>query len=185
MKNTFGSIIQYTLLGESHGDAIGIVIDGLPAGITLDFDLIQSQMEKRKAKGKISTMRHEADTLQIVSGYWNHHTTGTPLTILIANQDTRSKDYERTSYLARPSHADYSAHVKYHGYEDYRGGGHFSGRLTAPIVAVSYTHLLRLPPGFFLRIIGMTLIIIKTMVINTTTNVEIALILGLTRLLIV
>ena len=135
MKNTFGSNIQYTLFGESHGEAIGIVIDGLPAGIALDLDLMERQMEKRKAKGKISTQRKEADQVKIISGYFNGHTSGTPLTILIENTNVRSQDYARTQMLLRPSHADYSAHVKYRGFEDYRGGGHFSGRLTAPIVA--------------------------------------------------
>lgn len=135
MKNTFGTNIQYTLFGESHGEAIGIIIDGLPAGITLDFELIHQQMNKRKAKGKISTPRHEADEIEIISGYFQNRTTGTPLTLLIKNTNTRSQDYERTSFCVRPGHADYSAHIKYHGCEDYRGGGHFSGRLTAPIVA--------------------------------------------------
>lgn len=135
MKNTFGNLLQITLFGESHGAAIGCVIDGLPAGIAIDEDLIKKQMEKRKAKGRISTQRHEADEVHIVSGYFNGYTTGTPITILIENTNTRSKDYTKTRYRLRPSHADYCAEVKYKGYQDYRGGGHFSGRLTAPLVA--------------------------------------------------
>lgn len=135
MKNTFGTNITYTLFGESHGEAIGIVIDGLPAGITIDQDFIAEQMNKRKAVGKISTQRHEADSVEIISGLFEGHTTGTPLTMLIKNTAQHSGDYQSLRYRVRPGHADYTAHVKYHGNQDYRGGGHFSGRLTAPIVA--------------------------------------------------
>lgn len=135
MKNTFGNQLTVTIFGESHGLQIGVVIDGLAPGISLDMDFIRSQMEKRRAKGRISTQRQEADALQIVSGYFEGHTTGTPLTILIANTDTRSKDYEKNKNRLRPAHADYTADVKYLGYQDYRGGGHFSGRITAPLVA--------------------------------------------------
>ena len=135
MKNTFGHNYSVTIFGESHGEAIGCVIDGLAPGIKLDMDFIASVMEKRKAKGRISTQRKEADELHIVSGYFNGHTTGTPLTILIENTNTRSHDYEKTKYRLRPSHADYTANEKYMGWQDYRGGGHFSGRITAPLVA--------------------------------------------------
>ncbi|MCR0204345.1 chorismate synthase [[Clostridium] innocuum] len=135
MKNTFGHNFTVTIFGESHGEAIGCVIDGLAPGIKLDMDFISSVMEKRKAKGRISTQRKEADELHIVSGYFNGCTTGTPLTILIENTNTRSNDYEKTKYRLRPSHADYTANEKYMGYQDYRGGGHFSGRITAPLVA--------------------------------------------------
>lgn len=135
MKNTIGNQFSVTIFGESHGDKIGCVIDGLAPGIKLDLDFIESMMEKRKAKGKISTQRQEGDQLQIVSGYFEGYTTGTPLTILIENTNTRSTDYTKTKNRLRPSHADYTADVKYEGYQDYRGGGHFSGRLTAPLVA--------------------------------------------------
>lgn len=135
MKNTFGQQLTVTLFGESHGEQIGVVIDGLAPGIKLDMDFLHAQMEKRKAKGRISTQRREADELQIVSGYFEGYTTGTPLTILIANTNKRSADYEKTKNRLRPSHADYTAEVKYLGYQDYRGGGHFSGRITAPLVA--------------------------------------------------
>lgn len=135
MKNSFGHNFSITIFGESHGEAIGCVIDGLAAGIKLDMEFISSIMEKRKAKGNISTKRKEADEIEIVSGYFEGYTTGTPLTILIKNTNTRSSDYEKTKYRLRPSHADYTAYVKYQGYQDYRGGGHFSGRLTAPLVA--------------------------------------------------
>lgn len=135
MKNSIGNNIKISLFGESHGEAIGVIIDGLAPGIALDLDFIEAQMEKRKAKGKISTQRHEADKIHIVSGFFEGHTTGTPLTILIQNTSQRSNDYEKTKDRLRPSHADYTADVKYLGYQDYRGGGHFSGRITAPIVA--------------------------------------------------
>lgn len=133
MKSSIGKNVTLTLYGESHGPAIGIIIDGLPAGIAIDHDFILNQLEKRKAKGKISTQRHEADEYKIISGVFNGFTCGTPLHIMIENTSTRSHDYHPE--LIRPSHADYVAHMKYHGFEDYRGGGHFSGRLTAPIVA--------------------------------------------------
>ncbi len=135
MKNSFGHNLTVTLFGESHGEAIGVVIDGLAAGIALDLDYIKQRMAQRQAKGRISTQRHEPDEIKIVSGWFEGHTTGTPLTILIENTNTRSKDYEKTRYRLRPSHADYTAFAKYDGFQDFRGGGHFSGRLTAPIVA--------------------------------------------------
>lgn len=134
MKSIFGDSIQVCLFGESHSDAIGVVINGLAPGIELDLDLIRKQLEKRKPKGKISTSRVEADEFKIVSGYFNFKTTGTPLCIMIENKSQRSGDYEKTKSLLRPSHADFTAYEKYLGYQDYRGGGHFSGRLTAPIV---------------------------------------------------
>ena len=135
MKNSFGKNIQITLFGESHGETIGVVIDGLAPGLAIDLGYIQKRMEQRKAKGRISTQRHEADEFRIVSGWFEGYTTGTPLTILIDNTNTRSQDYEQTRYRLRPSHADYTAYEKYLGYQDFRGGGHFSGRITAGIVA--------------------------------------------------
>lgn len=135
MRNTFGNSLTITLFGESHGEAIGVTIDGLSSGIRIDEEFLNSMMDKRKPKGTISTMRKESDEIHIVSGVFNGYTTGTPLTIIINNENTISKDYESTKDLARPSHADYSADKRYLGYQDYRGGGHFSGRLTAPIVA--------------------------------------------------
>lgn len=135
MKNTFGNNISVTIFGESHGAAIGCVIDGLTAGIPLDLEHIQKKLDLRKPQGKISTARKEADEFKILSGFFNGHTTGTPLTMVIENTSQKSKDYEKTKNLLRPSHADYTAFEKYHGYQDYRGGGHFSGRITAPVVA--------------------------------------------------
>ena len=133
MKNTFGSSVSVTLFGESHGAEIGAVIDGLAPGIPVDESFISGQLTLRRPAGKISTARQEADAFRIVSGVFNGKTTGTPVAILIPNADTRSGDYSRGAF--RPGHADYTASVKYHGYEDYRGGGHFSGRITAALVA--------------------------------------------------
>lgn len=135
MKNNFGTNISMTIFGESHGPSIGITLDGLPAGFKINLERIKEDMEKRKAKGSISTQRHENDEVEIVSGFFNGYTTGTALTILIQNKNTQSKDYSDIQYRLRPGHADFSAYEKYHGFQDYRGGGHFSGRLTAPIVA--------------------------------------------------
>ena len=133
MKNTYGTSVCVTLFGESHGRMIGAVLDGLAPGIPVDEDLIARQLEKRRPSGRISTARREQDPFEIVSGVFEGKTTGTPLTILIPNEDTRSGDYRRGAL--RPGHADFTAHVKYHGFEDYRGGGHFSGRITAALVA--------------------------------------------------
>lgn len=135
MKNTFGNSITVTLFGESHGLAIGAVLDGIAPGIKIDEEYINSKLEQRKAKGKISTKRHEADAFEIVSGVFNGYTTGTPLCIIIKNEDVKSKDYDQMSRIARPGHADLTAFYKYKGFEDFRGGGHFSGRITAPLVA--------------------------------------------------
>ncbi len=135
MKNTIGNNFTVTLFGESHGEAIGCVIDGIAPGITVDEEFIASQMEKRKGINSISTPRREADKVKILSGVFEGKTTGTPVCLMIENGNTQSKDYSLTRYLARPGHADYTAECKYHGYQDYRGGGHFSGRLTAPLVA--------------------------------------------------
>ena len=134
MKNTFGNAVSITLFGESHGPSIGCVIDGLAPGLPVDEGYIAQLLSKRRPTGAISTARQEADPFVIESGVFNGRTTGTPICIRIPNCDTRSGDYNR---LARPGHADYTAHCKYHGYEDYRGGGHFSGRITAALVAAA------------------------------------------------
>ena len=135
MKNNFGTNISLTLFGESHGSCIGITLDGLPARFKIDEELIALDMNKRKATGKISTQRHEEDAVEIVSGYYNGYTTGTALTLLIQNKSQQSKDYTTLHGRLRPGHADFTAFEKYNGYQDFRGGGHFSGRLTACIVA--------------------------------------------------
>ena len=135
MKNTFGNSVSVTLFGESHGKAIGVVIDGLAPGMTVDTDFISKQLSRRRPQGNISTPRKEKDEFEILSGVFEGKTTGTPLCIMIPNEDKKSADYEATRFLARPSHADFTANAKYHGFEDYRGGGHFSGRITAALVA--------------------------------------------------
>ena len=135
MKNTFGQHLAVTLFGESHGPAIGAVLDGLCPGLPVDEENIRRMLRLRQPGGAISTARKEADRFEILSGAVNGVTTGTPLTILIRNQDTQSGDYARMQALMRPGHADYPAQCKYHGYQDTRGGGHFSGRITAALVA--------------------------------------------------
>ncbi len=135
MKNTFGTNVMLTLFGESHGEAIGAVLDGLPGGIEVDTDVIEELLSKRRPSSAIDTARRERDEFHIVSGVFEGKTTGTPLCILIPNEDKQSEDYRNLYGKARPSHADYAAFCKYHGFEDYRGGGHFSGRITAALVA--------------------------------------------------
>ena len=136
MKNTYGSALALTIFGESHGAAIGAVLDGLAAGVPVDEEFIAAQMEKRRAKkGGLSTSRIEADKVRFLSGVYNGRTTGTAITMVIENTNTRSGDYAKTLGLCRPGHADYTAHVKYGGFEDFRGGGHFSGRITAALCA--------------------------------------------------
>ena len=136
MKNTFGSALALTIFGESHGRAIGGVLDGMAAGVPVDEEFIAACMDKRRARGDgLSTPRVEADNVQLLSGVVNGHTTGTAIALMIENQNTRSGDYAKTADLLRPGHADYTAYAKYHGFQDARGGGHFSGRVTAALVA--------------------------------------------------
>ena len=135
MKNTYGNSITLTLFGESHGEYIGAVLDGVAPGIKVDLDLIRSMLTLRRPRGKISTARVESDEFKIASGVFGGYTTGTPIAILIPNTNKKSSDYEALCKIPRPSHADYTALCKYHGFEDRRGGGHFSGRITAAIVA--------------------------------------------------
>lgn len=133
MKNTFGSALTVTLFGESHGPAVGVVIDGLCPGLPVDESEMERLLSRRRPTSAIDTPRRENDRYQILSGVFEGKTTGTPLCIMIPNENTHSADYAYG--LARPAHADYAAFCKYHGYEDYRGGGHFSGRITAALVA--------------------------------------------------
>ena len=133
MKNTFGNHLSITLFGESHGPAIGAVLDGLAPGLAVNNQTITQWLTLRRPAGSIGTPRVEADEYQILSGMFEGKTTGTPLCITIPNTNTKSGDYKRNA--ARPGHADYTAFCKYHGFEDYRGGGHFSGRITAALVA--------------------------------------------------
>ena len=127
--------MRYTIFGESHGPAIGVTLEGVPAGLALDWDFIRAEL-KRRAPGQddTSTTRREADEVEILSGVFEGRTTGTPLCAVIRNTDTRSRDYSKLRDMPRPGHADYTGQLRYGGYNDYRGGGHFSGRLTAPLV---------------------------------------------------
>lgn len=132
--SNFGTALPISLFGESHGEMVGITIHKLPAGIKINHELISDELFKRRPKSKISTPRQEQDNYKIVSGLFNGYTTGAPLTIMIPNKDTRSKDYKPN--ILRPSHSDFTAHMKYNSFHDYRGSGHFSGRLTAALVAL-------------------------------------------------
>ena len=135
MKNTFGNSVSVTLFGESHGAGVGAVIDGLSPGIPVDEEYIKLRLSQRRPSGNISTTRREPDEFQIQSGTFNGYTTGTPLCIFIPNTCQHSGDYSELKSTPRPGQADYTAECKYHGFQDYRGGGHFSGRITAALVA--------------------------------------------------
>lgn len=125
--------MRYTIFGESHGPAIGVVLENVPSGLVLDMEVVAREMDRRApGKNLLSTARREADAVKILSGLFEGRTCGTPLCGVIENTDTRSRDYQND--LPRPGHADYAAHIRYNGCNDYRGGGHFSGRLTAPLV---------------------------------------------------
>ncbi len=127
--------MRYSLFGESHGPAIGIVLNSVPSGIPVDMSFINTEMARRApGKSPLATARQEKDSVRILSGVFEEKTCGTPLCGVIENTDMHSRDYAATRWLARPGHADFTANLRYHGFEDYRGGGHFSGRLTAPLV---------------------------------------------------
>lgn len=135
--NSFGRIFRVHIFGESHGESVGVSIDGIPAGLLLTVDDFLEDIERRKGgTQKGTTPRQESDLPIFKSGVFNNKTTGAPLTILFENKNTRSSDYEKLRAVPRPGHADFVAHKKYGGFEDYRGGGHFSGRLTVCLVAV-------------------------------------------------
>jgi len=133
--NSFGRLFRVTIFGESHGDFVGVNIDGCPAGIGITAGDFAEDIERRKPGAKGTTPRKEDDIPQFISGVFNEKSTGAPLTILFKNSNTRSGDYEKQRAVPRPGHADFVAHKKFNGFEDYRGGGHFSGRLTVAIVA--------------------------------------------------
>lgn len=134
--NSFGRIFRVHIFGESHGESVGIIIDGCPAGLALSADDLLPDLERRKGgKQKGTTPRQEADFPFFKSGLFNGKTTGAPITILFENSNTRSSDYEKQRSFPRPGHADWVAHQKFGGNEDYRGGGHFSARLTTGLVA--------------------------------------------------
>ena len=135
MKNSLGTSVVLTLAGESHGPGIVAVLDGMAPGVRVDEASIAARLSMRRPAGSTETARREPDAFSILSGVKDGVSTGAPIAILIPNTDVRSADYSAFEGLARPSHADYAAHVKYAGFEDPRGGGHFSGRITAGIVA--------------------------------------------------
>lgn len=133
--NSFGRVFRVSVFGESHGTGVGIVLDGVPAGLPLEFNDFSEDMGRRRAGAKGTTPRKEADLPKLTNGVFNNHTTGTPLVIQFENANTRSKDYDKLREMPRPGHADFVASKKFGGYEDYRGGGHFSARLTTGLVA--------------------------------------------------
>ena len=133
--NNFGRIFSVNIFGESHADCVGITIDGCPAGLPLSVADFSTDIERRKPGAKGTTPRKEDDIPKILTGVFNEKTTGTPITILFENNNTRSADYEKQRAVPRPGHADFVASKKFAGFEDYRGGGHFSGRLTVCLVA--------------------------------------------------
>lgn len=133
--NTFGRKFKVSIFGESHGEFIGVVLDGVPAGLEMNEDVFEKDILRRKSGAKGTTPRIESDAPRIISGVFEGHTTGAPLTIIFENSNTRSKDYKVFSDMPRPGHADMTASFKWDDCHDPRGGGHFSGRLTLPVVA--------------------------------------------------
>lgn len=135
MSSMTGNKLKISIFGESHGEGIGVVIDGLPPGIKLDLNYINMQMNRRApGQNDFTSARREKDSYKIFSGFFENKTTGTPLCAVIFNEDIKSKDYSELKTKIRPSHSDYTGFVKYQNNNDYRGGGHFSGRLTAPLL---------------------------------------------------
>ena len=134
MSSTYGEILKLSIFGQSHGPAIGMTLDGIPAGLPVDYNQLQLFMDRRApGQGSYATSRKEADKPEFLSGIVDGFTCGAPIAAVIANTNTRSGDYENLKDCPRPGHADYSAQMKYNGYQDVAGGGHFSGRLTAPL----------------------------------------------------
>jgi chorismate synthase len=135
MSNSYGTLFRISTFGESHGEAVGVIVDGCPAGIKVDLDFIQSELDRRKpGQSKITTQRKEEDRIEILSGVFEGKSTGSPIAMMVRNADQRSKDYSHIAEKFRPSHADYTYHVKY-GTRDYRGGGRSSARETLARVA--------------------------------------------------
>jgi chorismate synthase len=135
MSNSLGELLRITSFGESHGRCIGVVIDGCPAGLSLSTDDIQRDLDRRKPRaGSGQTARSEEDKVEILAGVFNGCTTGAPICLIVENKDISSTEYEKIRFTPRPGHADYTAYIKYGGFNDYRGGGRFSGRITAGLV---------------------------------------------------
>ena len=133
MASIFGKNLIVSIFGESHNKIMGLTINGMKAGIQLDLDFINKNLAKRRPN-ELGTKRKEKDAYEIISGYFNGYTTGAPLTFLVYNEDVDSSEYEKNKLTPRSNHVDYPAHIKYQGFEDYRGSGHFSGRITVLIV---------------------------------------------------
>jgi chorismate synthase len=133
--NSFGKLFRISIYGESHGESVGIVIDGCPAGIPLKSSDFEADLARRRSGAKGTTPRQEPDLPRIMSGVYNEYTTGAPLMVQFDNTNTRSRDYSDLQNIPRPGHADFTGQQKFGGYQDYRGGGHFSGRLTLGLVA--------------------------------------------------
>ncbi|MEN9443432.1 MAG: hypothetical protein RIS47_322 [Bacteroidota bacterium] len=142
--NNFGRIFRLSIFGESHGNGVGVVIDGCPPGLLVNTDNLQAQLDRRKSGAKGTTPRREPDEPKILSGVFNNYTTGAPITVLFENTNTRSKDYDFLQ-TPRPGHADFTAMHKYGGYQDFRGGGHFSARITLGLVTAGYFARLVIP----------------------------------------
>lgn len=135
MSGVWGNKIKLSIFGESHGEGIGIVVDGIEPGININIENIENDMERRApGRNSLSTQRKEGDKPEILSGIFNGFTTGAPISMIIRNIDKRSRDYSKIKDVIRPGHADFPGYVRYKGFYDYRGGGHFSGRITAPLV---------------------------------------------------
>ena len=134
MSSTYGEILKLSIFGQSHGPAIGMTLDGIPAGLPVDFEALQAFLNRRvPGQGSFATTRKEADKPELLSGIVNNYTCGAPLAATIRNTNTHSADYDNLKKSPRPGHADYPAQIKYRGFQDVAGGGHFSGRLTAPL----------------------------------------------------
>lgn len=136
--NSFGRIFRVSIYGESHGEAVGIIIDGMPYGIEIDFDDLQNHINRRKPEKFAGTPRIEDDVPQFLSGIFDNYTTGAPINIMFKNQNKRSEDYDNIHLKPRPGHSDFAAFKKYYGFNDVRGGGHFSGRLTLGLVVAGW-----------------------------------------------
>lgn len=136
--NSFGRLFRVSIYGESHGGGVGVIVDGMPAGIKFDIDELKADLSRRRAGGVGTTTRIEADEPHVLSGIFNEYTTGAPIHVMFENTNTKSKDYSNLVTQPRPGHADYVANLKYKGYQDYRGGGHFSGRITLGLVVAGY-----------------------------------------------
>lgn len=155
MGSVYGKNIKLSLFGESHGNAIGCVVDGFPYAINIDDNFINEEMKRRRStNSKLTTARQEEDNVEILSGVLDKKTTGMPIAAIIKNEDKRSDHYNNLKEIPRPSHADYTAIIRYGGFNDIRGGGHFSGRLTAPIVFAGALCKMALKEKFNIKIAG-------------------------------